>query len=77
MPQNQPSLCAECREQTGPAVRSGAFFVATVRPRRPQVPSSKKRSWHHFKGFRQALERSKGGVAAATFQAAEVGAVHA
>jgi hypothetical protein len=31
----------------------------------------------HFKGFRQAFERSKRGVAAAAFQMAEIGAVHA
>jgi hypothetical protein len=40
-------------------------------------PPFKKVSGRHVKNFRQALERSKCGVAAAAFQMAEIGAVHA
>ena len=39
--------------------------------------SSKKVPWRHVKNFRQAFHRSKCGVAAAAFQMAEIGAVHA
>jgi hypothetical protein len=38
---------------------------------------SKKVPWRHVKNFRQAFERSKRGVAAAAFQMAEIGVVHA
>ena len=39
--------------------------------------SSKKVPRRHVKNFRHAFERSKCGVAAAAFQTAEIGAVHA
>jgi hypothetical protein len=50
---------------------------AEVTPHRFLPPFSKKVPWRHVKNFRQAFERSKCGVAAAAFQMAEIGAVHA
>ena len=41
------------------------------------TPAERKYPWRDFKSFRQAFERSKCGVAAAAFQMAEIGAVHA
>ena len=72
---SEPLVCKPGRKNLVNAVR----LICRHRHRSPAASRrpSKKVPWRHVKNFRQAFERSKCGVAAAVFQMAEVGVVHA
>ena len=65
------------RSTTGASARHRRSKANRTDVARASRRPSKKVPWCHVKNFRQAFERSKCGVAAATFQMAEIGAVHA